>query len=305
MSNVEQLNATYGKKDAIHFVAGGGGLVKAVLTSSANHSSAEVYLYAAQVTSWKARGAEHIFLADKSFFEVGKPIRGGIPLCWPQFGPGALPQHGFARTSLWEVISTAHDGDSVSVSLQLTDSEATHKIWDHKFKAVYTVKLNAKLETSLTVRNLGDAKLSHAPFSFQLALHTYFAISDIKNISITGLKGVTYIDKTRNFLKQTEDRQAVTISQETDRIYVGPKGDIVLQDTAGASIRLDRHEFPDAVVWNPWEEKAKAVADLGENTYSKFVCVELGRVEPPFELAAGQEWTGSQTFELLSAASSL
>jgi len=302
MASVEQLNKTYGVPDAVKFVEGENGFIKAVLTNAQHHSSAEIFLFGAHVSSWKTKSGEHLFMSDKTVFEHGKPLRGGIPICWPQFSTsGPIQNHGFARNVTWEIASAAREGDNSSVSLRLNDNEATRKIWNHSFSAIFTVKLSNKLNLSLHIKNQGSA-----PFSFTGAMHSYFSVSDIQNVSVTGLKGLVYIDKTKSNARETEQRQAITINQEVDRIYVAANSELTLVDSGtNSSIKFERSELPEVVVWNPWTQKAKAMADLGEHNYDKFVCVELGRIEHPCELGPGQEWTGTQSLEVLSTSSSL
>jgi glucose-6-phosphate 1-epimerase len=165
-------------------------------------ADARVYLHGAHVAEYRPAGQEPVlFMSKSSWFQPGKPIRGGVPLIFPWFGPRAghpgSPAHGFARTRPWTVESTAAAADgTATVVLSLTDDEATRTLWPHPFSLRYTVVVGATLSMSLTTRNTGSA-----PFTFEQALHTYLAIPSIHDASVTGLAGVEYIDKVDNFAR--------------------------------------------------------------------------------------------------------
>jgi len=234
---------------------------------------------------------EILFLSEKSSFQTGKAIRGGIPVIWPQFGPGNIQTHGFARNSLWEVASTKNDNQGVELELKLGDTEETRKIWPHHFAARLKICLSSKLEITFHVLNTGEKE-----FSFQFALHSYFSVSDIRKVSVSGLNDLDFIDKTKNGVKDKENRQHVTIEKETDRVYLDLKEDPILLDSAsGRQLRLEKGGFRDAVVWNPWIEKARALTDLGESAYPKFICIEIGVIGKPEVVQPGGSWSATHS----------
>jgi len=255
-----------------------------------------VYKFGATLTSWNAKGQERIFLARKAILNGSKAIRGGIPLVFPQFGTVAgskLPQHGFARNSTWiwdgvESESGEHVRASFSLSPEQVDSKV-YELWPHPFKLQFVVRLGtSSLDTHLVVTNTGNA-----PFDFTTLLHTYFTVQDVSEVRLAGLKGIEYQDKVAGG-RHIESRDLVDIKGEVDRVYESAKQDLTLT-TGHGDLTIKRQGLPDVVVWNPHVEKAKAMADLGEEAYPKFVCVEAGAVARTVTLAAGKKWTGGQT----------
>ena len=255
-------------------------------------NTAEIYLNGAHVTSWRSAGEEILFLSEQSRFADGKPIRGGIPLVFPQFGSGNLPQHGFARTSLWEIASTrVVDSGEVEVVLALNDSDATRGVWNHAFSAELVVSLTERLRTELRVTN-SDTEA----FEFSAALHTYFALSDIGAAHIAGLKGSKYLDSLKERQKFKESGERVIFEGEVDRIYLSTPDEVsVVDEVSGRCIRIRKIGFPDAVVWNPWVDKARRMQDFGDEEFQGMVCVEAGAVASPVRLEPGRTWHGTQT----------
>ena len=183
-----QLQAAHGVDGRIRFSGGENGLPKVRLQCGA--SIAEVYLHGAHVTRWGFDGYDALWLSPDSSFEAAKPIRGGIPVCWPQFGPGALPQHGFARNSEWTLHGVRSTEAATVLELALVDSAETRAAWPHAFRLLYTVTVAAStLTTGLTVENTGDA-----PLEFTTALHSYFRLPHVSHAMVHGLGGLTYLD---------------------------------------------------------------------------------------------------------------
>lgn len=266
------------------------GMPKVALTHRSG-SSAEIYIQGAHITSWKDhRGEERLFLSRMSEFIPRHPIRGGIPVVFPQFGDGPLPKHGFARVADWQLSgsSVSDDGD-VSIILTLGDSEPTRRIWDFRFSLEMIVTLGAdSLSVRMSVANTGDD-----PFDFQIALHTYFAVSDIHSAAVCGLDGVEYLDALQDRLRLTEPHLGVTFDGELDRIYLSTPDRLVITDGAGRKrMLIGKRGMPDAVVWNPWIEKSIRLADFGDDEYRQMVCVETGAVVPGITLSPKERWTG-------------
>jgi len=302
LSEAEFLNTKFSIKDYLSFQPGNNGLTKAVLHSPSSNSYLEVYLHGAHITSWTRNQKEQIFMSQKAVFEKGKALRGGVPIIFPQFGPGKIPSHGFARSTAWEVVETKVDkAGEPTIAFGLSDSPATRQIWNFHFEARFSITLGVKLHFEFRVKNTGQSG-----FDFQSALHTYFAVTDIRNVYIVGLKDVNFIDKVKNGEVDKEVRQAVSIGEEVDRIYTGVENPVFLVDKSkDGSLRLDRNGFPDVVLWNPWAAKAKGLSDLGEEAYSKFVCVEVGKIANPAHLEPSAEWIGTHTIDAESTSSSL
>ncbi|PYH36263.1 D-hexose-6-phosphate mutarotase [Aspergillus neoniger CBS 115656] len=279
--------------------------------------SVTVYLYGATVTSWKlANGKEQLFVSEKANLDGSKPIRGGIPVVFPVFGPppsnhatSALPQHGFARNSNWEFLGKSSSEafgrdrkegeDAVKLDFGLSHpmlSEEFQKAWPFKFGLVYSVTLTkGSLETSLQVQNQGEQN-----FDFQVLMHTYLSVEDITNVRVKNLQQKEYLDKTQGGAAITETSEAVEINKETDRVYkaLDPKVPIIVSTASDDQplFSITREALTDVVVWNPWIEKAKGMADFGpEEAYKNMLCVEAGSVAGWQTLEAGESWEGGQT----------
>eukprot|EP00808_Paulinella_micropora_P012075 g21884.t1 len=217
-------------------------------------TSVEVNMNGATVTSWKVGGKEVIFLSKKAVLNTpGKAIRGGIPLVFPQFGPGPIQQHGFARNVVWKhdgKVNKAKDTGDVSTTFVLTPNDYSKAMWSYQFKLEYELTLQANhLAFKFTVRNEDSKK-----FDFTALLHTYFKVDSIDKIRVSGLKGVTYMDKVAG-KTVVEESGDVKITSETDRIYENVKGDVTLKDGGAGDLVVKTSGFCDIVLWNPWVEK--------------------------------------------------
>ncbi len=284
------LQETFGIPNALSILPGSNDLPKVVLCHRSG-ARAEVYLHGAQVTSWTDPGGNELFFVSReSSFEAGCAIRGGIPVVFPQFGGGTLPQHGFARTSEWQLFRTElGEDDVVTAAFRLDDSPETRALWPHPFHLELGVQLDENaLTIALAVRNTG-----RAPFDFHAVLHTYFAVADIRQSAVYGLAGVSYIDALRENIREVEMHTALRFAGETDRIYLQAPGALRLDDEGhGRSIRLSTVNMPDVVVWNPWIEKSRRMRDFGDDEYLRMVCVETGKMAAAYTLAGGEEWQG-------------
>ncbi|MCX6991774.1 MAG: D-hexose-6-phosphate mutarotase [Kiritimatiellaeota bacterium] len=293
--NLRQLQQKYGIPNRVRFTEGQGGLTRAGL-EHASGAQAEIYLHGAHITSWQtAPGCEVLFVSCASHFQDGIPIRGGIPVIFPQFGDGPLPKHGLVRARAWAVARTALGADGVvSIILRLEDDAQTRALWPHPFCLQLTVSLGLVLTLEFTVKNPGSA-----PFPFQTALHTYFQVADIAQTSLFGLQGTAFED----FLHPgpaVETREVVTFDRETDRIYVNAPDRVVLDDRGNKrKIAIAKSGMNAIVVWNPWIEKSKRLDDFGDDEYRHMVCVETGRMRAPAVLAPGAQWSGQTTFASL------
>jgi D-hexose-6-phosphate mutarotase len=239
-------------------------------------STAEIYLHGAHVTNFKKHNEEPmLFLSQCSRFEANQPIRGGVPVIFPWFGPReGLSMHGFARTKPWEIKEMAPAADG-SVSLRFRLPNYPEAGTYPPFVAEYVVTVNEGLTLELIVTNNStDAKLE-----FEECLHTYFAMEDIAAASIAGLKGISYLDKVANFAKRTETEEAIRISSEVDRVYLDAMGTVEIRDERlKRVIRVAKENSASTVVWNPWIAKAQQMPDFGNEEYQKMVCVESGNV---------------------------
>jgi glucose-6-phosphate 1-epimerase len=265
-----------------------GDLTKINITT--NSSAAEIYLHGAHVTGFQKNGGPPLlFLSRQSQFAAGKPIRGGVPVIFPWFGQReGVGMHGFARVNEWELDETAAtpDGD-VMLRFHLPENASISAGWPAA-NVNFVVTVADKLTMELTVTNP-----SKDDFTFEDCLHTYFEVGDINEISIAGLKGIHYLDKTDNFARKLESGDAFKISSETDRVFPDASGTVEIRDAKlRRKIFIEKSGSNSTVVWNPWIAKARAMADFGDDEYKQMVCVESGNVaENKITLAHGASAT--------------
>jgi D-hexose-6-phosphate mutarotase len=234
-----------------------------------------VALQGAQVLDWLPTGEDKpvIWVSDAAVYQTGKGVRGGVPVCWPWFGAGdaGKPAHGFVRTKLWSVDASGVNDRGVWLRLTTSDDDASRALWNHAFKLSLTVTLGASLSIELTTDNTGDTD-----FSITEALHTYFTIGDVDATQVTGLDGVTYLDKVLDMSTHTQTG-AVAIVGEVDRVYVNTTSETAIVDAALArDIVINKTNSTATVVWNPGAEKEKGFADMNTGDYRNMLCVESG-----------------------------
>jgi D-hexose-6-phosphate mutarotase len=220
-----------------------------------------------------------LFLSRASFFAPGKPIRGGIPICFPWFGPRAghaeFPAHGFARIRRWDVESLSGSAsEGVTVLLRLASDDQTRALWPHDFEARLKVAVTRELSVTLEVTNRGDAS-----FTFEEALHTYLAVSDVREVSVDGLAGAPYLDKTDGFRRKELGAKPLRFDAETDRVFPGTDTTCVINDPAlSRRIVIGKSGSRSTVVWNPWIAKAVAMADFADDEWPQMLCIETANV---------------------------
>lgn len=237
-----------------------------------NQAEAKIALQGAHLFHYKAIGKPALlWLSKLAYFEEGKAIRGGVPICFPWFGKhkenASLPQHGFARTQMWQVVFEEEiDADNTHIRLQLKPNANTLEHWPYLFEAHLDMNIGAELSIALHVTNK-DTK----PFEISTALHTYFAVPDIHTVSIKGLDHCFYFDALKSdTLMQYGD---VRIQEEVDRVYSNPSETISLLQN-DHSVQLKQEGSNSLVVWNPWIEKSKQMTDMPDDGYKSMVCLE-------------------------------
>ncbi|GLC34306.1 hypothetical protein PLESTM_000180500 [Pleodorina starrii] len=260
--------------------------------------TAEVSTYAGHLLTWRnEENQDYIFLSKNAVFQPPKAIRGGVPICFPQFSNfGRLTQqHGFVRNKPWKVLEQS----AWSVTLSLSYDGTEFPDYPHPFELRTRIELcDDNLEQHLEVTNTGSG-----PMPFTAALHTYYAVSDIANVQVEGLQGLAYLDSTDGRLEKREEAEAVAFGGEVDRIYLRAPDVIKIHDSGapgGArTYEVRKRGFPDAVLWNPAAERAAAMSDLGDPEWRRMVCLEPGLVvSEPVELAAGATWTAAQSLRV-------
>ena len=239
-------------------------------------STAGIYLHGAQITHFQPAGQARRFV-----HEPVEPLRRGHshsrghPRHFPWFGPReGETSHGFARIQTWDLreVSQTTTGEVV-LRLALPDSPSA--AFFPKFTADYWITVGKTLTAQLVIANVSDGQ----DFTFENCLHSYFQVGDIDAVSITGLKGADYLDKTENFARKTERCEHLKIARETNRIYLDAPGPVEIHDSKlGRRIRIEKSGGLSTVVWNPWAEVAQQMPDFGGEEYQQMVCVESGNV---------------------------
>lgn len=273
MIDINKLNDAFGIDGEANFSTIDNDLI--YLTVSNKYADARICLYGAHVTSYRPHNSKEIlWMSPYSIFEVGKPIRGGIPVCFPWFGPHKTdpkkPQHGFARLMYWNVIETAsRPGDETLVRLQLCSSDETKAYWSHDFCVELTIIVGQTLEVSLKVTNPSDM-----PFEYTCALHSYYKLSSIENIAITGLQGASYHSQLEpgEFIQK---EPFLAINKAETRHYHQTEATCVIEDYGfRRDIRVEKSGSKITTVWNPGKETCATIGDLPNDAYKTFVCVE-------------------------------
>lgn len=235
--------------------------------------SGRIALNGAHVMEWTPEGHDPIlYMSQQAVFEVGKPIRGGIPICWPWFGPhpseSSKPAHGFVRQMLWEVDAARENEKEVEIVLKLQDSAETKALWPHAFRLRLHVHMGAALQVTLIATNTGDQA-----WDMTGALHTYLNVEDVRQISVHGLHGTQYVEERLTADKRPQ-HGPVVIDQEVDRRYISDATVIVHDPVWGRELVIEKAGSLTTVVWNPWIEKSKRLSDLPDEAYPEFLCIE-------------------------------
>ena len=256
------------------------GQLPAAHISAADGARAIVTLYGAHLVSWQsADGKERLFCSARSALDGSRAIRGGVPVIFPQFnerGPGM--RHGFARVSDWALVDSGSEGGAAFAVFALEPNDLAAEraqAWPHDFLLQLRVKVGGdRLAMTLEVDNRGAE-----PFAFSTALHTYHLVDQVGDVRIDGLQDGPLV-----------------VGDTLDEIFHGVKGSIALRTGSGTQ-ELEQAGFTDAVVWNPGAANAAAMADLEDDEYQRFVCIEPAVIEP-VTLRAGEQWRGHYTISV-------
>jgi glucose-6-phosphate 1-epimerase len=243
-------------------------------------SEALVYLHGAHVASFRTREhGELLWLSDQALYAPGKAIRGGVPICFPWFGAHptepSFPAHGFARTRAFRFEGSEERGDNVHCELSLVSDAETLRLFPHPFQARLRLSVGRELSLAFEVENTGESA-----FAYELALHTYLGVSDARQIELSGLGGASYDDKVSGARGCVQEDALLRLSGETDRVY-DSTGRVTVADPARRRrLIVDKTASRTTVVWNPWSEKAKRMADFGDDEWPTMVCVEAANASP-------------------------
>lgn len=272
--NIEQLNKNYKIGEQVVFAEGEGGLPFIHVRNG--KASALISIYAGQVLAYRPQGIQDdlLFLSKRAYYQAGKAIKGGVPICWPWFGPDpegrGRPAHGFMRNRMWDIVevSTTPE-DNTRIVLGSTDTEETQSIWSRSFVLRLEITIGDTLNLELVTRNSGSQACTVTQ-----AFHTYFSVGDIRQTHVSGLENTRYIDKVDDNLEKNQT-DPVTIDAEVDRIYQSVGSNLVIHDTARKRrIHITSKGNRTAVVWNPWAKISADMADLEDDDYLRFICVE-------------------------------
>jgi len=254
---------------------------------------AAIALQGAHLLSWQPEGAQPVlWLSDKTAFHTGTAIRGGVPVCWPWFGPAkeaSLPAHGFARNQPWALSAHNEDSEGVVLTFELKDNAETLKLWPHEFTLYARFKLGKTCEIELE---------AHGDFEVTSALHSYFTVGDIAEVKVSGL-GQTYIDKVLGGTQGELADGIQTFPDRTDRVYLEPEECSVIHDASlQRRINVVHHHHHNVVAWNPGPALSVSMGDLPDEGYKTFVCVETTCVTATQKATAGKPARLGQTIHL-------
>ena len=298
--DIDSLNQRFGIPRQATFREGAGGLPILAITNT--HGTVELTPYGGHILSYQPTGqAPVLFVSQASAYVPGKPIRGGIPVCWPWFGPRvddpAMPLHGFARLLFWKVEAVNVDVEGTEVRLSLRDDARTRQYWPHDFELTLRVVLGKRLHVELTTRNTGSQ-----PFVLTQALHTYFTVGDIGRVAITGLEPTTYFDSLTRLLVAPEG-VPIAFHGEVDRVYADTTADCRIRDAAlKREIGVAKRGSRSTVVWNPWIEKSKRMPDFGDDEFLGMLCIEAANArDDAVTLSPGQTHTLAQILSVCAS----
>ncbi|MGB5494629.1 MAG: D-hexose-6-phosphate mutarotase [Sedimenticolaceae bacterium] len=272
--NIKSLNADFGVADRLNFVEGPGGLIQAHVRNI--HAEAVISTYAGQVLSYQPMGDpdDLLFVSEAAYYAEGEAIKGGVPICWPWFGPDpeglGRPSHGFVRNRQWNFMAASVlDDNAMRLVLGLESSDETRAIWPYDFSLRIEITVGRSLRLDLKTTNTSDA-----PFDLTQALHSYFRVGDIRRTDVLGLEGKQYIDKLESGVAKTQVG-VLSIEGEVDRIYAEVSDDLIIEDPGlERRIVIRSSGSNSAVVWNPWAHTAAKMADLGDEDFQHMLCVE-------------------------------
>jgi glucose-6-phosphate 1-epimerase len=288
MLTLDELNQRFGMGKVARFEKGRGGLARLVVRSPL--AQGEVYLYGAHVTDFQPAGQKPVlFLSEKSEFATGKAIRGGVPVIFPWFGPrleDPSQMHGFVRMQVWEVREVAQTSEGgVRAVFEIASNGQTRAIWGHDFELTFAVTFGQSLRMELTVKNTSSEQ-----WSFGEALHSYFAVGDVRQVAVDGLGSATYVEKFSGPGHLKQEPQVLEMVGPTDRVYLGTQATCIVHDRANKrKITIAKTNSNSTVVWNPWSDAIGKFSDLDPQAWTRFLCVETCNVwDFAPVLAAGQ-----------------
>lgn len=262
-----------------------------------------VALQGAHVLSWISEGRERLFLSLANVWDGKSAIRGGVPVCFPQFNQrGTLPKHGFARNMMWQVGESLSTSDGMSTDFTLSANDQTLTIWQQAFEAQLRVAISpGQLTITLTVNNTETKN----DLQFTGALHTYLAVDDIDLTELRGLGGRPEWDAVADVHGVADE--VLYFDGEFDRVYDlvnnrlndASANPLYLRDGTSTLQIEQSPSWANSVVWNPGESKCAALSDMPALGFARMLCVEAAQVFEPISIPAGGQWVGWQSLRTL------
>jgi len=296
------LNQKFSIKNHLEFVEAVAGFTFINIQTSL--CEAKISLHGGQVLSFKPRHTSEdlLFVSDNAYYQTGKAIKGGCPICWPGFAQHPsypqLPFHGFVRDQIWQLESTAiNEKGEIEIILSISDSESTRSIWPFAFKLQQKIVLGEQLTIELKTTNNGQKS-----FEITQAIHSYFNIGDIEQVKVRGLDKKVYLDKVAGFAEKTQQGN-ITFNNEVDRIYLDVDNQIIIEDPVyNRQINIRNTNSLTTVVWNPWQAISRDSSDLTNDAYQQFVCVETANAAKEIiTLKPAQVRTLSTCYEIIQS----
>ncbi len=285
-STICSLNDRYSMPGELFFKEGAGGFP--VICVNNKYASAEIALHGAHIMSYVPAGEKPVlWMSGSSYFQPDKPIRGGIPICWPWFGGHPSdknkPSHGFARLVDWHIAEISSRQNGTLIALRLTEKGIPENFREFNFEIKLEVLVGRELQVALVIVNTGKEKIN-----FSAALHTYFNISDIAAVTVEGLDDCKYLDTLDHIFKVQHGK--ISFNAETDNVYLNTEATCIIDDPGFARrIRIAKSGSRSTVVWNPWTEKSKRMPDFGDEEYHSMLCVETVNAENDARVIAPAE----------------
>lgn len=248
----------------------------------------------AHITSWiPSNFSEVLYLSPLSKTPPEKAIRGGVPICWPNFAAAdGLPFHGFARINQWQLIEDITQ-DKVNIKNFELPTETIESSWDDKAKLTFKVtSKEQKLEMTLTTTNLDEK-----PITITEALHTYIKVGDVRSVEITGQEGDEYYDKVAD--QNKVQKGPINFTKETDRIYQTSDSSTLIDPTLGRKLVISKSGASSTVIWNPWQDNAIEMTDFPDDDYLHMCCIEAANTHlNPVTIQPGKSHSLSQKIEI-------
>ena len=299
---LDKLNKDFSFADedsSLNFELGKGNL--AVVRIKNRQASACISLQGAHLLSWVPVDEDEVFwVSDKAIFSPAKPVRGGIPICWPWFGAhedrSDYPAHGFARNELWQVKEARQVSEDISQITFRLDTSIIDRVKQTLWPWPTLVECRFEISNSLTIE-INTINNSEQPITLGQALHSYFNIGDITQIKIFGLENKQYLDKTQGSSVYTQSGP-VTIDSEVDRVYLQTEDEIII-DNNKRKIVIAKQGSKSTIVWNPWKDVAAKMTDMDDDGYVRMLCVEpANAADDTVSLAPGESHSLVVTYSL-------